>query len=175
MHKRIFTSIELPKQVIIYMQTLQEREIRWIKWMHSDNLHITLNFLGEITGQETDQCKEILRKTAQDSQAFKILLNKIIPKKEMLWVLPEKNNALFDLQNKLKKGFEEQGIGKKEKRRFNPHVLIAKTKNSRDMKWDNKNFLPQEFEVKKICLFESELTPGAATHTLIQSFPLADI
>ena len=170
--KRVFISIDLPQSIIDFLKNIENRQVYWIKWMKADNLHITLNFLGEITADEIKATKQIIADTTPYLAPFVLGLVKTSSESDMLWLLPEENETLVNLQAELKNKLKKSRIGKPERRPYVPHVLLAKSKTGRAMAWQPKNFSPLEFPVDKIHLYESRLTPGAATHILIESFKL---
>lgn len=172
MTKRIFVSIDLPAKVRAYLKNLQKPDIYWIKWMRLENLHITLNFLGELDGDELERAKTILQNTVSQFGPFPLVIDEVKPERDMLWLVPKTEQRLFDLQSELLQNFRAARMGKREKRHYVPHILLAKSKTGRRMTWRPESFEPQEFLVDKINLYESRLTPGSATHILIESFAL---
>lgn len=177
MTKRVFVSIEIPKEIKDYLQLIQNPQIRWIKWMKPDNFHITINFLGDLNEKEIELAKQVLAQTAVFHAPFSLLIKRTKAERDMLWLLPEDEPRLDALHGDLAEKFREAGIGKREKRRYMPHVLLAKSKPrggkpGRYMTWHPEQFERQEFSVHALDLYESQLTPDSATHILIQSFAL---
>lgn len=170
--KRIFTSIDLPESMKQYLISLQNHGVYWIKWMPVKNFHITLNFLGELDEGEVETVKQVMAGIAAAAPCFKLVLNRCRGERDMLWVTAEKNETLDLLHWRLKTEFKKAGVGKTERRGYVPHIFLGKSKTGRHMSWLPKKFEPQEFAVNAINIYTSELTPGAATHRLIQSFPL---
>ena len=173
MEKRIFVSIDLPKQVKDYLGSLGRSDIYWIKWANPKNYHITLSFLGDLKPQRLAEARGVLTEVAPFYKPFTLKLAELKTSQDMLWLLPEKNEVLEDLQSELKSKLRGARVGKRERRGYMPHVLLARSKTGRAMQQIVQNFQPVEFPVDKINLYNSELTPGSATHTLIESFPLA--
>lgn len=171
--KRIFTSIDLPSIIHDQLESLQNRNIYWIKWMKPQNLHITLNFLGDLGPAEIDLAAAVILDTTPFYKKFKLQIDKVKAERDMLWLLPAENPTLLEFQQELQSKLREKKLGKRERYKYSPHILLAKSKKSdRPMTWQPDPFAPIEFTVDKINLYESELTPGAATHTLIETFPL---
>jgi 2'-5' RNA ligase len=100
------------------------------------------------------------------------MLDKVKQERDMLWIMPSNSTEIDAIQDELKAKLKHSRLGKTERRSFVPHVLLGKSKTGRFMKWKPENFEPVEFEVGAINLYESELTPGAATHRLMESFAL---
>lgn len=172
MEKRTFISADLPAAIKDYLKTLQNLGIYWIRWMKPENLHITLNFLGYLNEQEIEEVKTIMAETAVRFESFTLHLPQVRQERDMLWLIPAESETLTRLQDDLKTQLRSRRLGQKERRPYRPHILFAKSKTGRRMTWEPKNFRPLEFTVEKINLYESKLTPKAATHILIQSFPL---
>lgn len=172
MTKRIFVSIDLPNSLKDHLKNHQKSEIRWIKWTKAENLHLTLNFLGYLEEEEIAEAKEILKEAAGNFHPFELKFASLKCEREMLWLIPQENPDLLALQDSLKKKLEETRLLKRERRRYTPHILIGRSKSGRPMRLEIPNLDAQRFLVDKINLYESKLTPGAATHILIESFPL---
>lgn len=172
MTKRVFVSVDLPPAVKEYLRSIQKPEIYWIKWMAPSNFHITLNFLGDLNDMRIREAEAVLREISAQFKPFPVRLSRLASSRDMLWLLPDEEPNLVSLQAELKDTLRGARIGKRERRRFQPHVLLARSKTGRNMRQVIDNFTPQEFTVDRINLYESRLTPGAATHILIQSFAL---
>lgn len=170
--KRIFTSIDLPDFIKNQLKTVAKRDIYWIKWMKADNFHITLNFLGDLNANEVELATQVLQDTVSGYSEFELCLKEFRGERDMLWLLAEKNEIMERLRWDLRVQLKNAGVGKRERHGYVPHVLLAKSKTGRRMTWLPKNYEPLKFRVDRINLYESRLTPGAATHTLIQSFVL---
>lgn len=172
MEKRCFVSVDAPEEVKEYLGRLARRDIYWIHWTNPKNYHITLNFLGDLNSQRIGEAREVLREVSHMFSAFPLRLDKLEAHFDMLWLMPGQNEVLMRLQDELKDRLKNARLAKRERRSFTPHILLAKSKTGRNMKQVIDNYEPREFLVDKINLYESELTPGLATHRLIESFPL---
>lgn len=172
MEKRTFVSIDLKTTERHYLQNMQNPGIYWIRWMKPENLHITLNFLGYLDEPEIEEVKTIIAKTANRFESFILRFPQIRQERDMLWLIPEQSERLAKLQEELKIQFRARRLGQRERRRYQPHILLAKSKTGRSMTWRPEHFEPIEFTVDRLNLYESRLGPKAATHILIQSFPL---
>ncbi len=189
---RAFLALALPDKIkeqifSLYSPFKNKFKIK-IKWIPVENLHITVKFLGNIQGKMLDK---IIR-SFQDLNLkldINLILNSvgIFPPKglpRVLWVsFQEHQNSshLIDLNNKIEKELKIQGFPE-EKRKFHPHVTIArlKLKNkthaekfNRLFEILNSNFNNIEkkfFAVNKLTLFKSELAPKGAIHSKIEEF-----
>jgi 2'-5' RNA ligase len=172
--KRLFVSIDLPQFIKDHLKRSSQPGVYWIKWMNPGNLHITLSFLGDLKPGQIETAKRVLAEVVPRFAPFSIKLDKVVGERDMLWLEPDNPEKLIELQTELKNSLKQERLGKREKWSYTPHVLWAKSKTGRRMTWQPQNFVGQEFTAEKVNLYESQLTPGAATHTLLASWPLSE-
>lgn len=185
---RIFIAINLPEDI---KKVLAEYANKWpelpAKWTQKENLHITLEFLGDLTDQElADVCK-ITEEVAKKHKAFSLTLKLVsygplrlrsgqAPK--FVWSLGEKSDELAELQEDLQDYLVEKVNFRPEGRGFTPHITLA-----RISEWEFKKFDPEErpevneetdltFTVESIDVMESELRRGGPVYTILESHSL---
>jgi len=182
---RVFIAINLPeyvkKELVKYYNNWPELPA---KWTTKDNLHITLEFLGNLTDIEIADVCQILKKVVQRHKIFQINLNKIIygphnkiPPK-MIWAEGEKSKDLFNLKNDLQKSLLEKVSFKSEAREFTPHITLA-----RILEWRFRQIEPEEipeineiidlqFTAESIEVVESQLKRGGPQYIVLESHNL---
>ena len=183
---RIFIAINLPedikRQLFLYSEKWPELPA---KWTTKDNLHITLEFLGDLTDQEIGDVCKITGDVAKLHKAFSINLTKVLygpPQKippRMVWVQGEKSDELADLKNDLQNYLLEKISFRPETGRgFAPHITLA-----RISEWEFRKIEPEErpevnedidltFTVESIEVMESELRRGGPVYTILESHAL---
>lgn len=125
---RLFLAINIPDDVQNAISPLMLSEIDELRWSPLHQLHITLSFLGELPESMIDEIAEAI--TEIDFQPFKIKLrNSGFFKSGIYWVGVEESIELLNLQRKLHRAMLQLGI-KLEKRRYTPHVTIARGKTA---------------------------------------------
>src|SRR3990167_4173932 len=91
--KRLFVAIEIPEelknQLLKIGSKYQDKDIRWTK---DKNLHITVQFLGNIKNVYIKQIEQELDDIAQNTNRFRLTIDKIIyappgETKNMVWVV----------------------------------------------------------------------------------------
>jgi RNA 2',3'-cyclic 3'-phosphodiesterase len=179
---RVFIAINLPDDVKKALVKYQEK---WPelpgKWTTKDNLHITLEFLGDLIDQEIDDTCRIVKEVAEKHNSFSINLNKIVfgpenkfPPK-MVWAEGDKSKELSVLKNDLQKSLLESVRFSPEERSFSPHVTLARIKE-----WQFKLIEPEErpdvnenidmvFTAETIEVTESQLKKGGPVYTILES------
>ena len=135
---RIFIAINLPEDI---KKELSKYQDKWselpAKWTAKDNLHITLEFLGDLTDEELGEVCLVVKEVSQRHCAFSISLDSVSygpPKKippRMVWA-EGSSITNFDLN---KQG-EEEKIGNKSKL-----VMDKKSDEIVDLKEDLQEYL----------------------------------
>ena len=184
---RIFIAINLPedikRQLFLYSEKWPELPA---KWTAKDNLHITLEFLGDLTDVEIRDVCLVVKEVAGKHKSFSINLNKILygpPKKmppKMVWIEGEKSDELAELKHELQKYLLEKISYRPEGREFTPHITLA-----RISEWEFRKFEPEErpevnedidfvVSVESIEVMESELKRGGPVYTILESHALGE-
>ena len=181
---RIFIAINFPenirKKLADYKEKWPELTARWTK---SDNIHITLVFLGYISDEEMPEICEIVKEVISKYNSFDINLNKICygplrhnnsgQAPRMVWAAGEKVNELNSLKNEL-----SERLGVFEGREFVPHITLA-----RISQWAWQRIEPEErpeinedinlnFPVNSIEIMESILKKGGPEYAILESYNL---
>jgi len=184
---RVFIAINLPgdikKQLFSFYDKWQDLPA---KWTAKDNLHITLEFLGDLTDVEIADACAVVKEIAKEHNPFSINLSKILygpPKKNpprMVWVEGEKLNELTNLKQNLQERllekirFRPDGVG------FTPHITLA-----RILEWEFRKFELEErpeinenidlmFTAESIEVMKSELKKSGPIYTVLESHNLGE-
>lgn len=126
---RLFVAIPLPEALCTELAGFAGG-LDNTRWVEPDNMHLTLRFLGEIDGRETADVDAALG--AIDAPAFDMELKGLGTfgsgkKVQTLWVGVEAPEPLFRLQTKVEQAAQRAGQPG-ERRKFKPHVTIARFK-----------------------------------------------
>lgn len=182
---RIFIAINLPADV---KKALAKYQAKWpelpARWTDQNNLHITLEFLGDLTDQEIGDTCMIAKEVALRHRVFSVNLNRIIfgPKNKfpprMIWAEGEKSKEIFDLKNDLQNSLLESVRFAPESREFTPHITLA-----RISEWQFKAIEPEEvpevnenieliFTVESIEVMESINKRNGPVYEILESCQL---
>jgi len=163
MMHRIFIAINLPDNI---KEKLASYQLKWpdlpIRWTKKENLHITLEFLGNLSDDEIRKVCQNTEDFAKNHKPFMITLNKITygpPKKmppRMIWVTGPKIAELNLI----------------------PHITLGRIKM-----WEFRQIEPEErpdvsreidlnFEVNSLEVMESRLKRVGPDYTILESCPL---
>ncbi|ENH95802.1 ABC transporter permease [Gracilibacillus halophilus YIM-C55.5] len=160
-----FIGIQLDDDIKQWLRTLQKQcqsqGYRYNNWVHPNDFHITLQFLGPVQQSTLEQWIHKL-KTLHDWKAFSLVIGGFghfgkQSQPRVLWVDVEKTNSLQMLYEDIQ-SLAHVMNHPSEKRPFHPHITLAK-------KWKDPNVFIQEDEitqttekkwikVHKVALFE---------------------
>jgi len=130
-----------------------------------ENLHLTLAFLGECDGKQTDAAKNAMSETLFDP--FDIHIESLGRFKrdggDIWWAGVRENKALLDMQSNLTKKLIRAGL-KLDSKKYTPHITLGRKVMTR--------LAPRKIEpfgqtVSQIDLMKSERIDGVLTYTSI--------
>ncbi len=153
-----------------------------LKIVKPEKMHITLKFLGDTDEKHIDKIKEIIEKSVENVDPFEIELKSTgaFPNEnyiKVLWIGIEKSQLIAEIAKKIDAKLSKIGF-KKEKRKFSPHITIARIKSGRNKdeilqilnKFKDETLL--KMKVEKIKLKKSELTPKGPIYTTLKEIKI---
>lgn len=177
MSQRLFFAVLLPNetreqiQQEIYPKLIPFQ--RGLKMVPSQNLHVTLRFLGEMPEEKTAGIKEKMGGLEQQS-AFEIALKKIGSFNErVLWIGIE--NGREELGALARIVSEKLGIASEP---FSAHITIARNKKLSKKEWkkmvrelEQKKF-DAKFAADSVHLMQSNLKPNGSEYRIVHEWKL---
>ncbi|MEM4247457.1 MAG: RNA 2',3'-cyclic phosphodiesterase [Candidatus Woesearchaeota archaeon] len=164
---RLFISCEVPKEISDYIHELAKR-LPEAKLTVPKNIDLTIKFLGDVPDTKIEEIKQKLSEIR--FKPFKATLNGVGVFTEdfirVVWVGLTPGEKFEELHLLVDSALEK--LFPKEKR-FQAHLTIARVKYVAD----KQKFLnalkqikvdPLTFEVNKLVLFKSQLSPTGAVH-----------
>ncbi len=153
-----------------------------IKTVESQNIHITLKFLGDTPEEKIDQIEQIIKDSVKGIGPFSIKLNGtgVFPNKNyirVVWIGIKDIEKLITIAKNIDEKIASLGF-KKEKRGFSAHLTVGRVKTAK-----NKDVLLKKIEdysdfdfgiqeVKSIKLKKSDLTPKGPIYTTMKEITL---
>jgi 2'-5' RNA ligase len=169
---RLFVAIDLPAEIKEKLLAIGGG-VPGARWLTSDQLHLTLKFVGEVDGGVFQDIIDALGEVA--SEPFDLTLTGVghfPPRREpeVLWVGVAKNERLVQLRNRIESALARIGLAR-ESRKFAPHVAIARLRDvhlERVARYLAENSLLKidSFPVTEFALFSSVLASEGAQHQI---------
>jgi 2'-5' RNA ligase len=179
---RLFMALAIPAEVRESLASLI-RALRIVdakpKWIHPDNLHITLKFIGEAPPEKLSAIGDALagvRTAEQVKLEFRdvgFFPNERRP--SVVWAGIQSSSNLAALAGTINEVLASLGIPREEKT-FVPHLTMARFKETRLSpalrteieKWKNHSF--GRLSAREFHLIESKLKTTGAEYTTLRSF-----
>jgi 2'-5' RNA ligase len=179
---RQFLAVDLSDELRAGLGGLQRRlqaEARGWRWVRPENIHLTLRFLGEVPAELDADCREAWRTVAAHASPFSFRLRGISSfpprgRPRVLWVgVREQGSAgrLAQLAAAFEQAARDVGFDH-ENRPFRPHLTLARAERSgRATPPENQEYgSGTALDVDHTTLFRSELLPGGARYSVLESF-----
>ncbi|KSU83601.1 2'-5' RNA ligase [Fictibacillus enclensis] len=185
MNRHVFAAVPLPvhiKNAIHDVTLLLKDKVPFKQWVHPEDLHLTLSFLGQADITKLNSLREMLHRELLESAAFSLTLSTsgFFGKKQqprIFWLGVEKEPALIELQKKVHTSCEQAGFTL-ESRVYSPHITLAKrwkdTETAINEVFDGQELASlagQSFDVKDIVLYETHLDK-VPKYQVIEKIPL---
>lgn len=185
---RTFIAIEIPASIQKQIALLQNRLKSMgdgISWVKTDNIHLTLKFLGDVSLELMQQVIEATKKAGVAIKPFDLEIKGtgFFPdskRPRVLWVGCEENSGnLLKIHQNLDTFLSVLGF-EKELRKFSPHLTIGRVKDQRKL-GEIPHLLPQisfkteKFIVSEIIVMKSQLHPAGSIYTPLVKIKLENI
>ena len=186
---RAFVAVELPKDVLQrvsrVLQNLRSLEIRTIRWVRSESVHLTLRFLGEVPVSCLHQIERALCSSVRGQALLRLQLAGlgVFPspsRPRVLWLgLCGDLGTLGELQKRVENALSTLGFPPGS-RAFSPHLTLGRVHRSLNPEYREHLLsamgsvpVPKNtsFPVTGVSLMRSSLTRNGAEYERIALFP----
>lgn len=175
---RLFVAYDMPDDVRMLICGMGAT-IPGARAVPAEQLHLTLKFIGDVEGS---MLADIRRALAQISTPPLIIslrgVGHFPPRgnPRVLWCGISPEMETIQLRNSIEKSLADIGIPR-ERRKFSPHVTLARLRNSplkrvTQFLAGNSMFETPSFRVDTFRLYSSSLSHGGAVHTVQAEFPM---
>lgn len=178
--KRLFIAIDLRDQATVILQTLdtlRQANIRG-RYIRSDQLHLTLQFLGEQPAASITRLHDVLMHTAAQIAPFSLTLSGLGtfgPRSDLIWLGVADQQDCRQLHRVLTRCLTAYGFSIPP-RSFQPHITLVRQAavpdDSPDRRIQPIRLTPIELTVRRIDLMESRLEQGRRRYVPLVSAPL---
>ncbi len=180
---RSFIAIELPAEVRAELASIEEKlKVRrhpFVKWVDPESIHLTLKFLGSVSGETIPEIVEAMSLVAQPVSPFTLQIGGTgaFPnwqRPQIVWVgVGGEMGRLTTLQRELESALSPLGFPP-ESRSFSPHLTLGRLRE-RVTPEDRRRFglwaqsvnfeASLSFEVNAVRLMKSQLTSSGPIYS----------
>jgi len=174
---RLFVAIRPPAPVREQLLDLMEG-VRGARWQDEDQLHLTLRFIGEVDRHQAEDIAAALG--AIHHPRFEIAVSGIGSfdrrgEPTVLWAGVAPHEPLKALHNKVDQALTRVGV-EPDRRAYLPHVTLARLNRSTGpidgLLEAHGGIAGPPFPVEEFRLYESDLAPDGAVHSVVERYPL---
>jgi RNA 2',3'-cyclic 3'-phosphodiesterase len=175
---RLFIAVSIPQHVKEYIAKIQENidnTSNKIRFVGTDQIHLTLKFLGELQPNVGEEIKGSLKRVV--FKPFSVILSSfgVFPSESsisVIWIGLKPEEPILELQKNIDENLKK--LFKKEKN-FKSHITIARVKfvdNKEKFidKLKNIKIKNKKIDVKNFKLMKSTLTPQGPIYEDIETF-----
>jgi 2'-5' RNA ligase len=176
---RLFVGLDLPWLLKQHLQSLAGG-LPGAKWVPVENYHLTLRFIGETPTHQAEEVDHAL--ASLRARGFSLSLAGLgtfsrSGRPTAIWVGAERSPELDHLQNKVETALQRIGI-ERERRRFAPHVTLARIDNVPEAKLAayvqaHNLFRAEPVPVERFTLFSSRLGKDHSVYVAEVEYDLA--
>jgi 2'-5' RNA ligase len=184
---RSFVAIEVPGLLRVKMGELQ-RELKRaeadVRWVRPEGIHLTLKFLGTISGEELEKMATAVAPVISSWVPFELRIEGLgcFPSSRnprIVWVgIGRGSGEASSLQKAIENQAAEAGFPP-EGRAFKAHLTLGRVRSPK-----GKDALTQaidnhrdveigSFWANEVYIFKSELKPSGAIYSKLRTFPMA--
>ncbi|NLE38431.1 MAG: RNA 2',3'-cyclic phosphodiesterase [Pirellulaceae bacterium] len=141
-----------------------------VKWVEADNLHLTVQFLGEVTLTDTANICQSLSRAAAEVEPFELAMGgagafPTAARPKTVWLGSRGDDRpMLELHKQVEKRLQKLGF-RPEARRYQPHLTLGRVKKAGPELKTLGEMLAQRAEypagttwVEELVLFSSQLT-----------------
>jgi 2'-5' RNA ligase len=181
MPTRTFLAIDLDDAILDRLEAAQKAiddGQSKVNWVARPNVHLTLNFLGDVPDEILSDVCAIAAGAAGKVEPFEIEIAGIVAMPphgplRMFWAgVADPTGRLAELQEELATGLIGLRL-RQEERAFKPHITLARIKfasNPAQLRQSAAGLAAQEFgiqHVEEVVAYASQLTSGGPVYTSI--------
>ena len=128
---RLFFALEIDEESRRSLQTaikLLRGQVGRGSWTRPENLHVTVQFLGEQPVERLDVLNDILQQTATSVGPFPLVFDgcgTFAPRRDILWIGIRPSQPLQALARQIRRALAQAGLPG-ENRPYQPHLTIAR-------------------------------------------------
>jgi 2'-5' RNA ligase len=183
--KRTFIAIKIePGEHLLDLLSRCREELSGekIRWVHPDNIHITLKFLGETPVEKIPGITGVIGQVGLKHGSFNLTFKGLgvfrnLQHPRVLWVGIEPGPAMPRIKRDMDHGLQPFGF-EPENRDFRPHLTLGRIKYVRDtaglegLLGQYREMEFQVYRVDQLILYESILKPSGPEDVVLSSAPL---
>jgi 2'-5' RNA ligase len=168
---RLFLALRLPDEALDEIEEWQRSELRGVRAVSREHLHVTLAFLGHRPADELDAITEALRESAAGAGEIRLTPVRYRETRSVgMVVLGDEGGHAAAFANAVQARLEQLGVYERERRPWLPHLTVARWRERpglRPVPPPGRTFVPSD-----AAAYVSRLHAGGARYAVLKSVPV---
>ncbi|WP_305044401.1 RNA 2',3'-cyclic phosphodiesterase [Geoalkalibacter sp.] len=186
MSLRAFIALPLPEPLrrrVARLQTELGAVLPQVRWVKSEQLHLTLRFFAELPEECLDQVRETMLSVGNFHAPFRVDIGGLgafpnLARPRVFWLALSPETPLLALQQRLDRGLRERGLGG-EGRPFKPHLTLGRAKEGHHRSPAPlaafQSWRGGAWEIGELVCYQSRLSAAGALHTPLFQATLGNV
>jgi 2'-5' RNA ligase len=185
---KLFTGVNVGTAIRSNATALQQSLAKCganVKWVEPENLHVTINFLGEVDDRDLHGICRALTAVGRKEPPFRLAVAGIgafpTPRRpKVIWAgITDGADALKRIHSESEPRLLELGVYRREDRGYTAHLTLGRAKDEADGQLlaselaKHTNWTGGSVEVEEIVLFASELRREGPVYSVVARSPLS--
>ena len=182
-----FYAVRIPEETKLVMRNHMEKikeRIPFGRWVHYQDLHITLAFLGNAPHDKLTEADKNVKAALADETGLQLQINKLgyfgsAASPRVFWADTEESHQLHTIRNRVFSACEKSGF-QLETRHFRPHITLARKwkgeqpfHNEMLQLWNEVQPTPLSFKVSEVVLYQTNLNQ-TPKYEALKIYPLSN-
>jgi RNA 2',3'-cyclic 3'-phosphodiesterase len=168
---RLFLALRLPDDVLDEIERWQDEQLRHVRVVPREHLHVTLAFLGHRPSGEVDAIVGALRDAAAGAGEIRLTPARYRETRSVgMLVLEDEGDAAARLAGDLQERLEQLAVYRREGRPWLPHLTVARWRERPRLRPEpppRRTFVPSD-----AAAYLSWLRPSGAVYEVLESVSL---
>ncbi len=168
---RLFLALRIPENVLEEIERWQRKQLRNVRVVPREHLHVTLAFLGHRPSGELPAVVGALRDAAAGAGEIRLTLLRYRETRSVgMLVLDDEAGGATRLASDVQERLERLGVYRREGRPWLPHLTVARWRERPRLRPEppsQRTFVPSD-----AAAYLSRLRPGGAEYRVLESVAL---